>query len=143
MAPHALLSAATSRRVTPHGSPVAQWLSFDQPDPRGEQYQCIVDAVEAMQVKSDWADAAEVYLWVDVCCIPQQNDSIKSIAIGSLVAYVSLCRCGGYGKCHGVVHVVVHGVVHGMHGSTGAQRSLGVGAAARGNYGHSVSIAWP
>lgn len=70
-----------------------QWLSHSHPDPDGEQYRCIVEAVNAIRRdKLRWAEEREIYIWLDYCCIPQLNESIKGSAIQSLVAYVSVCK---------------------------------------------------
>lgn len=64
-----------------------QWAGYSHPDPYGTKYEAIGKAVRELQrrgVRANW-------IWLDYCCIPQENNVQQQSAINSMFAYASFC----------------------------------------------------
>lgn len=64
-----------------------QWAGYSHPDPHGTKYEAIGKAVHELQrrgVRANW-------IWLDYCCIPQENNVQQQSAINSMFAYTSFC----------------------------------------------------
>lgn len=64
-----------------------QWVSFGRPDPVGVQYHAMVTAIQQLQQKGLQCN----WLWVDYCCVPQQNRIQQQSAVNSISAYTRCC----------------------------------------------------
>eukprot|EP00966_Prymnesium_polylepis_P234827 5431473-Prymnesium_polylepis.1 len=71
-----------------------QWLGSTAPDPRGEQFPRMLQAVEHIARSApDGPYAAEgVFVWCDYFSIPQDNLPSRRSAISSIAVYVSCCK---------------------------------------------------
>ncbi|CAE7251231.1 unnamed protein product [Symbiodinium natans] len=64
-----------------------QWAGFSHPDPHGEKYAAVVRATRELQrrgIRANW-------IWMDYCCLPQENKVQQQSAINSMFAYTSFC----------------------------------------------------
>ena len=50
-----------------------QWLSFAEPDPQNLHYKAMIEAATRI-CEEHGVDASELYIWVDIMSIPQQNE---------------------------------------------------------------------
>ena len=73
-----------------------QWTSWTLPDPTGEQYRCMVAAVDKIVTEKKWK-MASVWIWCDYISIPQLGEETLQLAIQSLSAYCSV-RAAGLGR---------------------------------------------
>ncbi|CAJ1462137.1 unnamed protein product [Effrenium voratum] len=63
-----------------------QWTGFDEPDWGNVQYAAMREALTQLMQERNCK-----YVWVDFCCIPQQNRTQQQSAVNSLNAYTLCC----------------------------------------------------
>lgn len=65
-----------------------QWLSLRHPDPESQHYPVIIKAAEALCAMHG-IDQDSMHIWLDYHSIPQENDTTKRLAIGSIALYAA------------------------------------------------------
>eukprot|EP00930_Biecheleria_cincta_P096001 TRINITY_DN87889_c0_g1_i1.p1 TRINITY_DN87889_c0_g1~~TRINITY_DN87889_c0_g1_i1.p1 ORF type:complete len:434 (-),score=82.71 TRINITY_DN87889_c0_g1_i1:123-1247(-) len=68
-----------------------QWLGWDDPDPKNEQFAMMVAGVKRLAYDSQ-KRLAETYIWLDAFSIPQRNKFSQRAGIQSLPVYVSIAK---------------------------------------------------
>mmetsp|Transcript_25284 Transcript_25284/g.65317 ORF Transcript_25284/g.65317 Transcript_25284/m.65317 type:complete len:451 (+) Transcript_25284:1-1353(+) len=65
-----------------------QWLGSSEPDPSNVHWSSIVNALAHMRVELGVPEE-KIFVWTDYYSIPQENSTVKGLAISSLPAYAA------------------------------------------------------
>lgn len=65
--------------------------AYTQPDHTGEQYKCMVQALDRIVQDKGWEET-NTWVWVDIISIPQRCKAMQQLAINSLSCYASVAH---------------------------------------------------